>query len=310
MDKILVDEAINDLSTIEDMLRWAVSCFYAANLWYGHGTDNPWDEAVQLILPTLWLPLNTPKNIRHARLTNSERNLIVERVIRRVTERIPVAYITNKAWFCRHEFYVDERVLIPRSLIGKLIEKRFAGLITEKPHYILDMCTGSGCIAIACAHAFSDSEIDAVDISGNALAVAEINIERHGLMNQVIPIKSDLFRHLPQVKYNLIVTNPPYVDTEDMNNLPKEYLYEPELGLVAGSDGLKLIRRILACASDYLTDNGVLICEVGNSMVHMINQYSDIPFMWLEFNKNNHGMFMLTRDNIISAQHHFCFYRD
>jgi len=310
VDKIFVDEAVNELHTIQDMLRWAVSRFSAAGIWYGHGTDNPWDEAVQLVLPSLWLPLDIPEEMRNARLTASERHLIVERVIRRVNERIPVAYLTHKAWFCGHEFYVDERVLVPRSPIGELIENRFAGLISEKPRHILDMCTGSGCIAIACAYAFPDAEVDAVDISSDALAVAEQNIEEHGLMQQVTPIRADLFRELPALKYDLIVTNPPYVDAEDMDDLPGEYHHEPELGLAAGSDGLKLVRRILACAPQYLSEQGVLICEVGNSMVHMMEQYPDVPFTWLEFDNGGDGVFMLTRQQIVDAQHHFSFYKD
>ena len=148
MDKIFVDEAVNELQTIQDMLRWSVSRFSAANIWYGHGTDNPWDEAVQLVLPSLYLPLDIPEDMRTARLTSSEKHRIVERVIRRVNERIPVAYLTNRAWFCGHEFYVDERVLVPRSPIGELINNKFAGLISKQPQHILDMCTGSGCIAI------------------------------------------------------------------------------------------------------------------------------------------------------------------
>ncbi|WP_439212463.1 50S ribosomal protein L3 N(5)-glutamine methyltransferase [Duffyella gerundensis] len=310
MDKIFVEEAVNELHTIQDMLRWSVSRFAAANIWYGHGTDNPWDEAVQLVLPTLYLPLDIPEEMHNARLTSSERHRIVERVIRRVNERVPVAYLTNKAWFCGHEFYVDERVLVPRSPIAELINNRFAGLVQQPPATILDMCTGSGCIAIACAYAFPEAEVDAADISVDALAVAEQNIEEHGLIHQVTPLRSDLFRNMPPMRYDLIVSNPPYVDEDDMGDLPNEYRHEPELGLAAGSDGLKLVRRILACAPDYLSDNGVLICEVGNSMVHMMEQYPDVPFNWLEFDNGGDGVFMLTKQQIIDAQHHFSLYRD
>ncbi|WP_075181360.1 50S ribosomal protein L3 N(5)-glutamine methyltransferase [Pantoea sp. 1.19] len=310
MDKIFVDEAVNELHTIQDMLRWTVSRFSAAQLWYGHGTDNPWDEALQLVLPSLWLPLDIPEQMYNARLTSSERHRIVERVIRRVNERLPVAYITNKAWFCGHEFFVDERVLVPRSPVAELINDRFVGLVPHAPQRILDMCTGSGCIAIACAHAFPEAEVDAVDISEAALAVAEQNIEAHGLSHQVTPMRADLFRGLSKLPYDLIVTNPPYVDAEDMSDLPGEYRHEPELGLAAGSDGLKLVRRILACAPDYLSEDGVLVCEVGNSMVHMIDQYPDVPFTWLEFSNGGDGVFMLTRQQIVDAQHHFKIYRD
>ncbi|CAJ0992123.1 50S ribosomal protein L3 N(5)-glutamine methyltransferase [Pantoea sp. Nvir] len=310
MDKIFIEEAINELQTIKDMVRWAVSRFSAAEICYGHGTDNPWDEAVQLIMPTLWLPLDIPEKMHNARLLASERHRIVEYVIRRVNERIPVAYLTNKAWFCDYEFYVDKRVLVPRSPIGELIKNRFAGLIDEEPRYILDMCTGSGCIAIACAYAFPEAEVDAVDISIEALAVAEKNIEEHSLIHHVTPICSDLFHELQPVKYDLMIANPPYVDLEDMAVLPNEYRHEPELGLVAGIDGLKLVRRILACAPNYLSKNGVLICEVGNNMVHMIKQYSDVPFTWLEFKNGGDGVFMLMRQQIVDAQHHFSIYRD
>ncbi|HHU9712368.1 TPA: 50S ribosomal protein L3 N(5)-glutamine methyltransferase, partial [Escherichia coli] len=233
-----------------------------------------------------------------------------ERVIRRVNERIPVAYLTNKAWFCGHEFYVDERVLVPRSPIGELINNKFAGLISKQPQHILDMCTGSGCIAIACAYAFPEAEVDAVDISPDALAVAEQNIEEHGLIHNVIPIRSDLFRDLPKVQYDLIVTNPPYVDAEDMSDLPNEYRHEPELGLASGTDGLKLTRRILGNAADYLADDGVLICEVGNSMVHLMEQYPDVPFTWLEFDNGGDGVFMLTKEQLLAVREHFAIYKD
>jgi ribosomal protein L3 glutamine methyltransferase len=310
LDKIFVDEAVSELHTIQDMLRWTVSRLNAANVYYGHGTDNPWDEAVQLVLPSVFLPLDIPEDMHTARLTSSERHRIVERVIRRVNERIPVAYLTNKAWFCDMEFYVDERVLVPRSPIGELISHRFSGILHDKPQHILDMCTGSGCIAIACAYAFPETEVDAVDISADALAVAERNIDTHGIENWVTPIRSDLFRELPPLQYDLIVTNPPYVDEEDMSDLPQEYRHEPVLGLASGSDGLKLTRRILACAPDYLTDDGVLICEVGNSMVHLMDQYPEIPFTWLEFENGGDGVFMLTKQQLLDCAEEFRAYRD
>jgi len=310
LDKIFVDEAVGELHTIQDMLRWTVSRLNAANVYYGHGTDNPWDEAVQLVLPSVFLPLDIPEDMHTARLTSSERHRIVERVIRRVNERVPVAYLTNKAWFCGMEFYVDERVLVPRSPIGELIDNRFSGILRDKPQHILDMCTGSGCIAIACAYAFPETEVDAVDISADALAVAERNIEAHGVENWVTPIRSDLFRELVSLQYDLIVTNPPYVDEEDMSDLPQEYRHEPELGLASGTDGLKLTRRILACAPDYLTEQGVLICEVGNSMVHLMEQYPDIPFTWLEFENGGDGVFMLTKQQLLDCAEYFTAYRD
>ncbi|MDG0801421.1 50S ribosomal protein L3 N(5)-glutamine methyltransferase [Pectobacterium polaris] len=310
MDKIFVDEAVSELHTIQDMLRWAVSRFNAANVYYGHGTDNPWDEAIQLVLPSLYLPLDIPEDMYTSRLITSERQRIVERVIRRVNERIPVAYLTNKAWFCGLEFYVDERVLVPRSPIGELINNYFDEQLPKTPNHILDLCTGSGCIAIACAQAFPEAEVDAVDISSDALAVTEQNIQQHGLEYRVTPIRSDLFRDLPAIRYDLIVTNPPYVDEEDMFDLPQEFRFEPELGLAAGNDGLDLVRRILACAPDYLSDDGVLICEVGNSMVHLIDQYPEIPFTWLEFDNGGDGVFMLTHSQLVDCKAHFSAYRD
>lgn len=310
MDKIFVDEAVNELHTLQDMLRWTVSRFNAAGLFYGHGTDNAWDEAVQLVLPTVYLPLDIPSEARFSRLTSSERLRIVERVVRRINERTPVAYLTNKAWFCGMEFFIDERVLVPRSPIGELIENRFEPFLAEEPTRIMDLCTGSGCIGIACAHMFPEAEVDVVDISTDALAVAEQNIQDHGLEQQVIPLRSDLLRDVPKDKYDLIVTNPPYVDQEDMDSLPDEFRHEPELGLAAGTDGLKLVRRILANAPDYLKDNGVLICEVGNSMVHMEEQYPHIPFTWIEFENGGHGVFMMTREQLLECQDEFALYRD
>ncbi|MGL5221509.1 MAG: 50S ribosomal protein L3 N(5)-glutamine methyltransferase, partial [Plesiomonas shigelloides] len=304
MDKIFVDEAVNELHTIQDMLRWTVSRFNAAGLYYGHGTDNPWDEAVALVLPTLFLPLDFPADMRNCRLTPSERHRIVERVLRRINDRVPVAYLTNSAWFCGMEFYVDERVLVPRSPIGELIQNHFDGLLPREPLRILDMCTGSGCIAIACAAEFPDAEVDAVDISTDALTVAEQNIYAHALEQRVIPIRSDVFRDLPQDKYDLIVTNPPYVDAEDIADMPDEYHHEPAIGLASGMDGLKLTKRILAGAPDYLAEDGVLICEVGNSMVHLEAQYPEIPFTWLEFEHGGLGVFMLTRQQIVDHYHH------
>lgn len=310
MEKNFFDEAVAEMHTIQDMLRWTVSQFNAAQLYYGHGTDNPWDESLQLVLPSLFLPLNFPPEMHRARLTSSERTRLVERVFRRVNERIPVSYLTNKAWLCGLEFYVDNRVLIPRSPIGELITDCFRDLLPHAPEHILDMCTGSGCIAIACAYVYPEAEVDAVDITLDVLAVAEQNIQAHGIEHRVIPIRSDLFCNLPPMAYDLIVTNPPYVDEENMNNLPTEFHAEPVLSLAAGSDGLKLVRRILACAFDYLTADGVLICEVGQSMVHLIAKYPQVPFRWLKFTHGGDGVFMLTRQQLITCGELFKKYRD
>lgn len=305
MQQPIIKDAIDELHTIHDMLRWAMCRFHEANIYCGHGTDNYWDEAVQLILPTLFLPIDVAPEIGHTRLTRTERLHVVEMIIQRIEKRIPTAYLTQRAWFCGHEFYVDQRVLIPRSPIGELIGQKFAHLIAPNPRYILDMCTGSGCIAIACAYAFPQTAIDAVDISADALAVAEWNIEQHGLVDQVTPMQSDLFRDLVQIPYDLIIANPPYVDEEDMQAMPQEYRHEPALGLTAGQDGLHLIHTILIDAARYLSATGVLICEVGNSKVHLLARYPEVAFNWITFQHGGEGVFTLTRQQLIDYQSYF-----
>lgn len=298
MDKILINEAVNDLYTVQDLIRWTISRFNAADIYYGHGTDNAWDEACHLIFPLLYLPLEFPETLYSSRLTASEKYRVVDQVIKRVQRRIPVPYLTNKAWFCGHEFYVNEHVLIPRSPIGELIDSAFDGIISGSPEHILDLCCGSGCIAIACAYVFPDAGIDAVDISQEALLVAEKNIADHGLENQVVPIHSDLFKSVPEIKYDLIVTNPPYVDQEDMSDMPEEFKAEPRLALEAGADGLDLVYQILFNADHYLSEKGVLICEVGNSAVHLTEQFPQIPFKWLTFEHGGEGVFVLTKQQL------------
>ena len=306
MDNILVEEAIDELRTINDMMRWAVTQFNAAGLFYGHGTDNSWDEAIQLLLPTLELPPIISDEIRSARLTRSERAQITDLVVRRVTEKVPAPYLTNKSWFAGLEFYVDERVLIPRSPIAELIHKRFDLWLKHEPTRVMDLCTGSGCIAIALAQAFPDAEVDALDLSPDALDVCEYNVAMYGLENRVFPIGSDLFSNLPQGdQYDLIVSNPPYVDAEDMDDLPDEFRHEPEMALAAGNDGLDLVRTILLESADRLTDDGVLVVEVGNSMVHLIEQFPDVDFHWVEFENGGDGVFVLTKAQLV--QYHDLF---
>lgn len=295
MDTIFSDEAVNELVTIRDVVRWAVTEFNRAGLFYGHGTDNAWDEAVQLILPSLNLDLQSNVMILQSRLTKRERQMLIDLVVVRIEQRIPVAYLTNSAWFAGLEFYVDERTLVPRSPIAELIEAKFEPWVKKSPKRILDLCTGSGCIAIACAYAFPDAEVDAVDLSDDALDVAEINIQNHGVSQQVFPIHSDLFSGVANEKYDLIVSNPPYVDSEDMANLPEEYKHEPELGLACGHDGLDLVRKMLREAPGMLNENGVLVVEVGNSQVHLQEAYPEIPFTWIEFSIGGHGVFVLTK---------------
>jgi ribosomal protein L3 glutamine methyltransferase len=302
VDNVVTAQVINELKTIQDFIRWTVSAFNQSDIYYGHGTDNAWDEAVQLILPSLYLPLQIPAEFYAANLTMQEKERLLERVIARIEKHIPTPYLTNRAWFCGHEFFVDDRVLIPRSPIGELINQHFADQIDFEPQNILDLCTGSGCIGIACAYEFPEAEVDIVDISMEALAVAETNIEMHQMQQQVLPICSDLFNDLAPVKYDVIVTNPPYVDAEDMSDLPKEYVVEPKLALAAGEDGLDLVHRILEQAPDYLSDRGVLICEVGNSSVALIEQYPDAPFTWLEFKQGGDGVFMLTKTQLLTLR--------
>ncbi|WP_019935788.1 50S ribosomal protein L3 N(5)-glutamine methyltransferase [Oceanimonas smirnovii] len=306
MDTLFNDEALNELHTTGDWLRFAASRFQQAGLFYGHGTDNAWDDAVQLVLPLLHLPLDCPPQVRDARLVPAERRILLEAIRRRVEQRLPTPYITNTAWFAGYEFYVDERVLIPRSPIAELIDTRFAPWLAHEPARIMDMCTGSGCIAIALAHAFPEAEVDALDICRDALDVAEINIHNHGLEQQVIPIESDLFSALPAGdKYDLIVANPPYVDEEDMSDLPDEFQHEPELALASGLDGLDFTRRLLAQACDFLTDDGVLVVEVGNSQVHMDMAFPGLPLSWVEFEHGGHGVFVISRRDLLAHRDQF-----
>lgn len=293
---------INQLHTIQDFIRWAASTFNRSDIYYGHGTDNAIDEAKQLVLPILNLPLNIPAEFYAANLIHDEKQLIIDCVLARTEEHIPTPYLTNAAWFCGHQFYVDERVLIPRSPIGELIQNHLQGIIDFEPRNILDLCTGSGCIGIACAYEYPDAEVDLADISDDALEVAQINIEAHQLNHRVLPILSDLFNGLPAVEYDVIITNPPYVDQEDMDDLPLEYKVEPELALVAGNDGLDIVRRILKEASKHLTKFGVLVCEVGNSRIALEEQYPQLPFKWIEFRHGVDGVFVLTKKQLIEFE--------
>jgi ribosomal protein L3 glutamine methyltransferase len=287
-----------------DMGRWSVSAFNQAELYYGHGTDNAWDEAVSLILQLLHLPQDLPQQtgdqLFNSRLTVAEKLTIIAIVKRRVEERIPVPYLTNQAWFCHLPFFVDERVLIPRSPIAELIENQFESWIEDnEPQHILDLCTGGGCIAIALAYAFEDAQVDAVDISREALQVAQINISEHRLEDRVLPIESDLMSALQGQKYDLIGRNPPYVDQEDMDDLPEEFHHEPTLALAAGEDGLTLVDSILRQAPNYLSDGGWLFVEVGNSEVHMHARYPDLPIQWVEFEKGGQGVFAINKQPLV-----------
>lgn len=286
---------LSELQTIRDFLRYAASRFNQAGLYFGHGTDNAWDEAAALVLHSLHLPHDISQQVLDARLVAEERTRLLELIHRRVEKRIPLAYLTNEAWFSGLSFYVDERVLIPRSPIAELIEQHFQPWVEpDKVRNILDLCTGSGCIAIALAKAFPDAEVDASDISDDALTVAKINVLRHNVEEQVHLHKADLFAGLPNKKYDLIVSNPPYVSKQEMSELPDEYRHEPALGLAAGQEGLDIAKRILMEVERYLSPNGVIIVEVGNSEHALADAYPDIPFYWLEFERGGGGVFLLT----------------
>lgn len=294
---------IAPLRTIRDFIRWAMSCFNAAGLYFGHGTETAWDEAVALVLQSLHLPHDVSPTVLDANLTNQERELLYQLVQRRTTQRIPLAYLTHEAIFAGLPFYVDERVLIPRSPIAELIENQFQPWVDpDNVQTILDLCTGSGCIAIACAKAFPDALVDASDISTDALAVAKINVLRHNAEDQVHLHQSNLFDALPKKKYDIIVTNPPYVDANDMATLPKEYQHEPKLALAAGPEGLDFALQILKKASDYLNPNGILIVEVGNSEDALAKLLPDVPFTWLEFQNGGGGVFLLTMNELTLSE--------
>ncbi|NMH59534.1 50S ribosomal protein L3 N(5)-glutamine methyltransferase [Alteromonas ponticola] len=303
-DKFYLEEAINDLNSMMDMIRWASSRFNDAQLYFGHGTDNAWDEATCLVLQALHLPYSmlaqTQHTIVNAALTRSEKEKIAELVLKRVQTRMPLPYITNEAWFCGMPFYVDERVLIPRSPFAELIDSHFSPFLQDSPTTILDMCTGGGCIAIALAYTFEEAHVDAVDISQEALEVADINIQEHQVSDRVYPIQSDLFSNLQGQRYDLIVSNPPYVDAEDMADLPDEFQHEPELALAAGDDGLDLVETMLKQAPNYLADHGWMFIEVGNSEVHMAQRFPGLNVEWLTFENGGHGIFAISKESLIT----------
>ena len=288
-----------DLHTARDYLRWALSYFNREELFFGHGTDNGLDEALVLVLHALNLDHNVPENLLDSRLTAPEKVELETLIRRRVEERIPAAYLTQQAWFAGLSFYVDERVLVPRSPIAELIESGFQPWVAEESvSNVLDLCTGSGCIALACAVHFPDAKVDAADLSSDALDVAKLNRQKLKLESRVELIQSDLFSELDGRRYDLIVSNPPYVDRADFDGMPKEYRHEPELGLVAGDDGLKLVRIMLAKACDYLVPGGIMVVEVGNSAGALVETFPTVPFTWIEFERGGDGVFLIEQEQI------------
>ncbi|MBP0132081.1 MAG: 50S ribosomal protein L3 N(5)-glutamine methyltransferase [Nitrosospira sp.] len=293
-------QAESQLHTFRDLLRFSVSRFNEAGLFFGHGSSNAYDEAAYLILHTLHLPPDQMETFLDARLTNMEVSQVLGIVKRRALEKIPAAYLTQEAWLGDFSFYVDKRVLIPRSFIAELLREQLSPWVSDPSsvHSALDLCTGSGCLAILLAHAFENATIDATDISDEALEVANKNVEDYDLNQRVHLLQSDLFGALEGRLYDLIISNPPYVNAESMASLPEEYLHEPRSALASGNDGLEATKEILRRAAGYLTDEGMLIVEIGHNRAALEEAFPQTPFTWLETTAGDGFVFMLTRDHL------------
>lgn len=325
IEQDVLDEATEHLHTIRDFIRFGVSALRSYEVHLGQGTEDFFAESTALVMQTLSLDWSADAQILDAQLLPSEKKRIVELLEKRINQRMPLGYLLNVAYFAGQPYYVDERVLIPRSPVAELIENQFnpffsnglanaQGGINKLPHTdhpiepmrMLDLCTGSACIAIALAYAFPDATVDAVDISREALEVGSINVEHHNKEEQVSLIESNLLEKIPpQRQYDLIISNPPYVDSADMADLPEEFLHEPELALAAGRDGLDLVRHILAQAADYLSDGGLLVVEVGNSEWALSQAFPKIKFHWLHFSRGGTGVFALTAQECRQHQAEF-----
>lgn len=295
-----------ELHTIRDLVRWGMSQFNREGLCFAHGMPNALDEAVYLCLATLHLPPDLADDYFDCRLTHAEKRAVLENYRRRLSTRMPAAYITNEAWFAGLSFYVDQRVLIPRSPIAELIDQLFLPWIdTDRVENILDLCTGSGCIAIACAYAFEHARVVAGDVSKDALDVATINRANHGLEDRLQLIESDLFENIPEQAYDIIVANPPYVSSAEMVQLDREFGFEPDRGLAAGETGMDVVVPILRRAGSYLSDHGILVVEVGYSMPALVQLLPEVPFTWLEFAHGGEGVFLLSAEQLRTCQQIF-----
>ncbi len=296
----MFEQAQTELRTVRDMMRFAVSRFTEAGLFFGHGSDNAWDESAYLLLHTLNLPLDRLEPFMDARLTSDERALVLKIIRRRISERLPAAYLTNEAWLGEHRFYVDRRVIVPRSHIAELLREQLTPWIDDPwaVQSALDLCTGSGCLAILAALAFPESTVDAIDISPDALAVARRNVGDYGLESRVNLIESDAFAAVPGKRYDVIISNPPYVNAESMANLPEEFLREPVLALASGEDGLDFTRILLREAGDHLNPGGLLVVEIGNNRDELEQAFPDTPFTWLDTAAGDGFVFMLRKEEL------------
>lgn len=295
-------EASENLHTLGDFLRFAASQATLANLYCGHGTTSIWDDMAVLILGSLSLSMDTPEWVWNSRLLPHEKTALFSQLVRRIDERIPVPYLTHEAWFAGMPFYVDERVLIPRSPFAEIIEAQFAPWIAaETIQSVLEVGTGSACMAIATALVLPSAEIYAADISSSALDVAKINVAKYDLAHQVHLLQSDVFSNIAATQtFDLIISNPPYVDAEDMASLPPEYRHEPTSALAAGADGLDIVHRLLNEAARHLNPGGVLMVEVGNSSGALVDSYPNLPFIWIELTKGGDGIFVVTREALLA----------
>lgn len=289
-----------ELQTLRDLIRYGVSRFNAARIALGHGSDNAWDEAVYLVLHGLHLPPDTLDPFLDARVTANERTRVLELIDRRVTERLPAAYLTHEAWLRGHRFYVDQRVIVPRSPIAELLDQGLSPWVRNPVEVTraLDMCTGSGCLAILTALAFPNAAVDAVDVSTDALEVARRNVDEYGLQDRLALHHSNLFDALPAAAYDVIVCNPPYVNSQSMNELPDEYRHEPSLALAGGTDGMDLVRRILQAAPQYLSPEGVLVLEIGHERDHFEAAFPELEPIWLDTEEASDQILLLTREQL------------